>query len=456
MQPIDELTILSEGMHDVVRRRILRTYTARMEEQRRHFAGFQTNQQGEFDAGLRPLLDMNLLNLGDSMEPGAYQVNSKRFERAVLDYYARLWNLPSPYWGYLTAMGSTEGNLFALWNARDFLCGAATTHWPAMTQARYAPVVLYSDHSHYSLSKACRVLQLATPAEAGPPLGRCPINAGVWPRAVPCDDAGRIDVESLLQLVMFFYRYRRPVIVCLTSGTTFSGSCDDWPQITTQLRQRLPPNTPQQRSYWVHVDGALSSSYLPFWPEPEGRQLAIDAQAASLHSICASPYKWLSMPWPCGVVMLSAPYRAVALSRPNYIGSGDSTLSGSRPGLSAVVLWNQLCRLGEQGQREMIRRCHDIQRYAHQQLRYLFERLDPGRERLFLQPLLSGSLMVQFSAPSPSIIERFSLSSEQLMVQGKPALFCHLVVLPHCHRALVDNLLWALGQPGAFPSAGEV
>ncbi|GAB7266511.1 hypothetical protein DZJ_30620 [Dickeya ananatis] len=140
MQPVDELTILADGLHDVVRRRILRTYIAHMEEQQRHFAGFQTNQQGGFDVGLRPLLEMNLLNLGDSMEPGAYQVNSKRFERAVLAYYAQLWRLPSPYWGYLTAMGSTEGNLFALWNARDFFvwCGdhPLAVHYACALRAR--------------------------------------------------------------------------------------------------------------------------------------------------------------------------------------------------------------------------------------------------------------------------------------------------------------------------------
>ncbi|WP_407321888.1 hypothetical protein [Dickeya ananatis] len=174
MQPVDELTILADGLHDVVRRRILRTYIAHMEEQQRHFAGFQTNQQGGFDVGLRPLLEMNLLNLGDSMEPGAYQVNSKGFERAVLAYYAQLWRLPSPYWGYLTAMGSTEGNLFALWNARDFLCGAATTHWPSTTLARYAPVVLYAERSHYSLAKGVSGIATGNPCASRSGVGALP------------------------------------------------------------------------------------------------------------------------------------------------------------------------------------------------------------------------------------------------------------------------------------------
>lgn len=456
MQQTDELTIAPEGLHDVTRRRKLRDYGAQMAEKQRYFAGFQTNQQGEFDAQLRPLLEMNLLNLGDSDEAGAYQVNSKPFERAVVDYYARLWKMPSPYWGYLTAMGSTEGNMFGLWNARDFLCGAATMAWPALTRVRYAPVVLYSASSHYSIAKACRLLRLATPAEIGPMLGRCPLNNGIWPQALACDERGRIDVPALLQLVTFFHRYRRPVIICLTCGTTFSGACDDWQQISAWLGQNLPPNSAEQRSYWLHMDGALGANYLSFWPEPEGRKLAIDGQLAALHSLCASPYKWLSMPWPCGVVMLDARYRTTAMESPHYIGSRDATLSGSRPGLSAVVLWNQLCRLGDAGQRSLIQQCYDMQRYLHQQLRFLFARLDPTQTRLRLLPLLPGSLMVQFSAPNPTLIEQYSLSCEWVEVHGKRQRLCHVVVLPHCQRARLDSLVWALGRPGAFLPNEEV
>lgn len=455
MQQTDELSIAPEGLHDITRRRMLRDYGVNMAERQRYFAGFQTNQQGEFDALLRPLLEMNLLNLGDSDEDGAYQVNSKPFERAVVAYYARLWKMPSPYWGYLTAMGSTEGNLFALWNARDFLCGAPTIEWPAHTHARYAPVVLYSASSHYSIAKACRLLRLATPAEIGPMLGRSPLHNGIWPQALACDEHGRIDVAALLQLVAFFHRYRRPVIICLTLGTTFSGASDDWQQIGAWLGQNLPPNSAGQRSYWLHVDGALGANYLSFWPEPAGRKLAIDAQMASLQSLCASPYKWISMPWPCGVVMLNARYRTTATESPHYIGSRDATLSGSRPGLSAVVLWNQLSRLGEAGQRTLIQQCYEMQRYVHQQLRLLFARLDPTQTRLCLLPLLPGSLMVQFSAPNPAIIERFSLSCEHVEVKGKRLRLCHLVILPHCQRARLDSLVWALGRPGAFLPSGE-
>ena len=55
-------------------------------------------------------------------------------ERNVLDYYASLWHAkwphdpkdPQTYWGYTLTMGSTEGNLYAVWNARDYLSGKYT------------------------------------------------------------------------------------------------------------------------------------------------------------------------------------------------------------------------------------------------------------------------------------------------------------------------------------------
>lgn len=54
----------------------------------------------------------------------------------MLDHYARLFNistekgneltnplLPHEYWGYILSMGSTEGNIYALYTAREYLTG---------------------------------------------------------------------------------------------------------------------------------------------------------------------------------------------------------------------------------------------------------------------------------------------------------------------------------------------
>lgn len=69
-------------------------------------------------------------NAGDLFTSGTC-CNTKWMECNVLDYYASLWNAkwpykledPDAYWGYVLTMGSTEGNLYAAWNARDYLSG---------------------------------------------------------------------------------------------------------------------------------------------------------------------------------------------------------------------------------------------------------------------------------------------------------------------------------------------
>ena len=58
-------------------------------------------------------------------------MNTKWMERNVLDYYASFWNAkwphdpedPETYWGYVSTMGSSEGNLHGIWSTRDYLQG---------------------------------------------------------------------------------------------------------------------------------------------------------------------------------------------------------------------------------------------------------------------------------------------------------------------------------------------
>ena len=96
------------------------------------FLGFQVNQSFDSET-IKPFLDIPLNNDGDPFSTASLDaLNSKVMECAVLDYFAELWGIQqsSPindeqrqYWGYITAMGSSEGNLLAFFNARDYLAG---------------------------------------------------------------------------------------------------------------------------------------------------------------------------------------------------------------------------------------------------------------------------------------------------------------------------------------------
>ena len=116
-------------------------------------------------------------------------------ERAVLDYFARLWNAVEPhnkdnlesYWGFVLTMGSTEGNLYAMWNARDYLGGKKMLvnghqfvyHSAPISLApspnAYTPLLM---HGHYSITKATALLGLQTFTAEGFSMYQAPMASG--------------------------------------------------------------------------------------------------------------------------------------------------------------------------------------------------------------------------------------------------------------------------------------
>jgi histidine decarboxylase len=81
-------------------------------------------------------LNVHANNIGDPFIDGAFRANTKVVERAVLDHYAKLFNigtekgndetnplLPNDYWGYILSMGSTEGNMYGVYSGREYLTG---------------------------------------------------------------------------------------------------------------------------------------------------------------------------------------------------------------------------------------------------------------------------------------------------------------------------------------------
>ncbi|MDQ1288790.1 MAG: histidine decarboxylase, partial [Actinomycetota bacterium] len=172
-----------------VRKLALSRYQEYLEEQRSHFLGYQADESLDYRDDLSWMLGYHVNNIGDPFTDGNFTLNSKVVERSVLDYYATLWNAETPhgespdsYWGYVLTMGSTEGNLYGMWNARDYLGGKALIVDPSGSAAEgvpprlllvrakppeddanvYTPVAFYSEDTHYSFTKAARVVGMST------------------------------------------------------------------------------------------------------------------------------------------------------------------------------------------------------------------------------------------------------------------------------------------------------
>jgi histidine decarboxylase len=268
---------------------------------------------------LAPFLRHLLNNIGDPRVDPIYYGHTKDLEREVLDVYARLFRAPDGWAGYITSGGS-EGNLYGLWLAR--------TKYPNA-------VVYHSVAAHYSVAKACHLLGLPN-------------------MAVAATANGEIDYASLRHQAG---RFRgRPAIVVATVGTTFTEAIDDVWRIHADL------DAAGIAHRYVHSDAAFAGipralTHLQPGLDPAG----------GADSISISGHKWIGTPLPCGAVIARRGHRELARAV-RYTGSPDTTVSGSRSGLAAVMLWYANNQLGEMGHLERTLRAQDLAAYACQRL----------------------------------------------------------------------------------------
>ncbi len=482
------------------------------------FLGYQTEQtmaRLDYAEPLKQYLNTSLNNIGDPFVAGNFTVNTKFAERAVLDYYASLWNAkwpsvrtdPESYWGYVLTMGSTEGNLYAVMQSRDYLQGKAIfdeadlrpdedpsagvaarrlvmqkPHAPKDNPNAYTPVAFFSEDTHYSIVKAMNMMEVPTFHDIGTQLypGQCPITKdGTWPREVPSSPPtgesplgpGTVDVDKLAALVEFFAARGYPPMIILNYGSTFKCAYDPVEEVGARLLPILktyglderkvchddanPQNCDWRSGYWIHVDGALGSSYMPFIEmaknagEIEEKGPAFDFRLPFVHSLVMSGHKWPGAPWPTGIFMTKRKYLMQPPDDPEYIGSPDTTFAGSRNGLSPLVLWYYAASRSYEEQMQAALHSEKTAAYAEEQLRKLGDEigLDLWVQR---SPL---ALTVLFRMPNEQIVFDFSLSTETVRLPRDPSqkrTYAHLFCMWDVDSTLIDRLTARLRAADAF------
>ncbi|MGN9811424.1 histidine decarboxylase [Micromonospora sp. BQ11] len=239
-------------------------------------------------------------NIGDPADTGGV-AHTRALERAVITWVADLLAMPADdRWGYVSS-GGTEGNLSAL--------HAAHRRDPT---AR----IYYSTAAHYSVPKVVRLLGAQ----------------GVPVKAQP---DGEMDYTHLA--IQLRRRRRWPAIVVATAGTTMTEAVDDTGHIRAALDEHGAAG-------YLHVDAALS-----------GIPLALDGllrldDTSGISSITISGHKFLGTPTPCGVVLIRD-HLPTHGSRVAYTATADTTVTGSRCGLAAALLWNTIATYGREGHR---------------------------------------------------------------------------------------------------------
>ena len=496
-----------------------------LNQQQKYFLGYQIGMDlSEYVPTISPYLAFHTNNVGDPFVCGSMTVNTKWMECNVLDYYASLWNAkwphnandPETYWGYVLTMGSTEGNLYSAWNARDYLSGKFLYYDPATleraftkskvgrkraeipnqgfthAQARvavgedgnlqnenaFSPVAFYSEDTHYSHIKAIQAIDIPSFYQIGNELypDKNPLNPGKeWSPEVPSTDGpagpGSIDVEALAKLVDFFTEKGHPIYIILNYGSTFKGSYDDVQAVGEKLIPILQKNhmyerdivledgkREKRRGFWIHIDGALGATYMPFLEMAAKNGLrdnlepgpVFDFRLDHVASIVTSGHKWIGAPWPCGIYMTRNKYRIKPPeSTPSVIASPDTTFAGSRNAVSSALLWTYISTHSYESQIKKALYCLDLTKYAYEKLKDLERELDMD---LWVTHSHTYALTVHFRKPKDEIVYKYTLSNEQMLIDGKEQrAYSHIYLMEHVTRTKIDELIQDLRKPGAFP-----
>lgn len=338
------------------------------------FLGYPVSK--DFDAGpLERFLQFPLNNLGDPFVESTFQVGTREFEREVVDFLAELLRAPADgTWGYVTN-GGTEGNLYGLYLARELLPRG---------------IVYFSEATHYSVAKNIHFL-------------------GLRSITVRNQANGEIDYDDLRETLRI--NRDKPAIIFANIGTTMTEARDDIARIQGLLDEFAI------RDRYIHSDAALCGGFAPFLsPRP-----AFDF-ADGADSISISGHKFFGSPMPCGIVLARKRHVERIARSIGYIGSLDTTVTGSRNGFTPLVLWHRIKSLGVEGLRQRAETALANAAYAERQMK-------AAGIPAWRNP---NALTVVFPKVSEALKNRW-----QLATQG----ISHLIVMPNVTREQIDALV---------------
>ncbi len=346
----------------------------RVKNESKSFVGYPCTCIFDYSELFR-FLQFPINNVGDPYAPSTYRVNTKDIEQEVLAWFANLTHADSgSFWGYVTNGGS-EGNMYGLYLAREL-----------MPQG----MVYYSEDTHYSVSKNLRMLQMPN----------------IMIRSLP---NGEIDYDDLKETLRIHRQV--PPIIMANIGTTMKEAIDDITRIRALLRELAIPQS------YIHCDAALDGMLLPFVENAPTWDFA-----AGIDSLSISGHKFIGSPIPCGIALAKKSNVDRIARSIEYVGTLDTTVTGSRNGITPIFLWYAIHRYGHDGFAANARRCQQMAQYTVDR----FQRLGVDAWK---NP---HAITVVLPRPPKLVLEQW-----QIAVKDDCA---HVICMPHFTEALIDTL----------------
>lgn len=170
----------------------------------------------------------------------------------------------------------------------------------------------------------------------------------------------------------------------------------------------------------IHCDAAFFGMILPFLPEVETQPFDF---RIGIDSIAISGHKMIGTPMPCGVILTKKINIEKMGTNIEYTGSKDTTISGSRNGLTPLFLWYEL-----NGSRK--KKFHYVINECMEKAGYTIKKFSEYGIKAWRN---KNSMIVIFPKPSNAIIKKWQLAVENDIA--------HIITLPQISYSMIDEFI---------------
>ncbi|MDO4574454.1 MAG: pyridoxal-dependent decarboxylase [Planctomycetia bacterium] len=342
------------------------------------------------------LCDVTLINVGDPYKDAWDMLDTDKFERYVIDFFADAFHFNGTHWGVLSNGGS-DGNMHGLHFGRKYLEDQAQRI--GLPEEKRKPILYVSFEAHYSLRKLGDVLQIET-------------------RSIHALPDGRMDTDDLKRQM----DATRPALVAIAIGGTFKGAIDDQEAIAKVLDEVKPP------CVYRHLDAALFGGYLP-WVEDEKARDILNHEKRGYDSIAVSGHKFLAMNEPVGLFLCRKEIlNHLHNSTIPYLNTNIPTISCSRSGFDCLKLYWRIMTTGPEGFRAETK-------HVLAMTELLKKKLADHGWKTYVNPYSTTVCMTQ---PDMRVCHKYAMACTEYPDVGKLA---HVVVMQFFNEAVIDELV---------------
>ncbi len=357
-------------------------------QEREKCFGLQINQSTSDCSMFASLLKHTLNNLGDPFDGFGGQVHTLGYELELIYLMADYLRLShDETWGYTTS-GSTISNIQAVHLAN--------------LKLKEKGILVTSNQAHASIEKCATLLRVKEMVE------------------IEADLYGRIDLDKFSDYLS--KNRKKSFIFCFTSGTVSKGAYDDVKELVKIIHEHKIP----RERYHIHLDAALGGLITPFI---DSEEIRCDFSIPEVDSMAVSFHKRLGVPFPSSVFMVRKNnLKTIKYSFVNDYNSLDTTIAGSRDGLSPFIVLTKLKSIGFDN---MVLRTKKIIEKAT----LLNNQLEAkGIPTIFNK----HSPCVYFKAPHPNIIKEYHLPKYH---HSNGDVYTHAFTMEHISKSNILNFV---------------